>query len=75
MQAEDIEQRLLGKLPGAKIKLADMTGGGDHWQLQIETEEFRGLSLIEQHQLVYKILGEWMQREIHALSLSTKAPS
>jgi stress-induced morphogen len=50
-----------------------MTGGGDHWQVSIETSQFAGKSLVEQHQLVYKALGDWMKREIHALALTTKA--
>ncbi len=72
MKAEDIIQRIQASLPSAQIKAYDMTGGGDHWQLTISASEFAGLSLIEQHQLVYKVLGEWMHGPIHALSLNTK---
>ena len=72
MTAALIEERLLKQFPTAKIKLNDMTGGGDHWQASIEAEEFRGLTLVQQHQLVSKALGEWMKREIHALALNTK---
>ncbi len=73
MNAMQIEERLLQAFPKAKIRLSDMTGGGDHWQATIEAEEFRGLTLVQQHQLVYKALGEWMRKEIHALALTTKA--
>ena len=75
MQAQDIEKKLLQSIPDAKIKLKDLTGGGDHWALDIETEAFATLSLVEQHQLVYKALGDLMKREIHALALNTKIPS
>lgn len=74
MTAAMIEERLLKQFPTAKIKLSDMTGGGDHWQATIEAGEFRGLTAVQQHQLVYKALGEWMKREIHALALTTKVP-
>jgi stress-induced morphogen len=70
--AEIIINRIKEQLPSAQIKAHDMTGGGDHWQLTIRASEFRGRSLIEQHQLVYKALGEMMREEIHALSLDTK---
>lgn len=73
MKSIDIENKLKEAFAGAKIRLSDMTGGGDHWQLSIEAKEFQGLSLVQQHQLVYKALGEWMKREIHALALTTKA--
>lgn len=74
MKAEDIVQRIQSMLPSAQVKAYDMTGGGDHWQLSIVATEFQGLSLVEQHQLVYKALGEWMHGPIHALALTTKTP-
>ncbi len=74
MKAEDIIARIQASLPSAEIRAHDLTGGGDHWQLNITAQEFNGLSLIEQHQLVYRALGEWMTGPIHALSLNTKAP-
>ena len=74
LSAEQIEAKLKDTFPTASIKLYDMTGGGDHWQLTIEAEEFRGLSLVEQHQAVYRALGAWMKQEIHALALTTKSP-
>ena len=72
MKAEDIIQRIKDNLPSAEIKAYDMTGGGDHWQLTISAQEFQGLNLVEQHQLIYKALGEWMAGPIHALSLNTR---
>jgi stress-induced morphogen len=73
MNADVITKKLLESFPDAKIKASDMTGGGDHWQVAIESIQFTGKSLVEQHQLVYKALGDWMKKEIHALALTTKA--
>jgi len=73
VKAEDIISRIQQSIPSAQIKAYDMTGGGDHWQLTIQAKEFNGLNLVEQHQLVYKALGEWMHGPIHALSLNTRA--
>jgi stress-induced morphogen len=72
VKAEDIIKRIQENIPSAQIKAYDMTGGGDHWQLTIQAKEFNGLNLVEQHQLVYKALGEWMHGPIHALSLNTR---
>ena len=74
MKAEDIIQKIKETMPSAQIKAHDMTGGGDHWQVSIIADEFKGLSLVEQHQLVYRALGDWMHGPIHALALTTKAP-
>lgn len=73
MTADMITQRIQEHMPDAKVRASDMTGGGDHWQVSIESSAFKGKSLVEQHQLVYKALGEWMKQEIHALALTTKA--
>ena len=51
-----------------------MTGGGDHWNVSIVAKEFEGLNLVQQHQLVYKALGDLMKEDIHALALNTSAP-
>lgn len=73
MNAEMITQKINAMFPDAKVRASDMTGGGDHWQVSVESAEFKGKSLVEQHQLVYKALGDWMKKEIHALALTTKA--
>ena len=74
MTADQICTRLKESLPTAQITANDLTGGGDHWQVVIVAEEFKDKTLIQQHQMVYAALGEWMEGPIHALSLDTKAP-
>ena len=74
VKAEEIIQRIQTDIPSAQVKAFDLTGGGDHWQLNIVAKEFQGLTLVEQHQLVYKSLGAWMHGPIHALALTTRTP-
>ena len=62
-------------LPDAKVKIDDMSGGGDHFQVDVISSAFQGLSRIQQHQLVYKALQkELASEEIHALALNTSTP-
>lgn len=68
---EDIIEKLNESFHDAKIDVQDLTGGGDHWAVRIASRSFAGKSLVEQHQMVYKALGAWMKKEIHALKLST----
>jgi stress-induced morphogen len=75
MQPEEIENKLREQFPNAKIRAMDLTGTGDHWRVTMRAEEFRGLNLVQQHQMVYRALGDWMKKEIHALSLDTDAPA
>jgi stress-induced morphogen len=67
----DIVNRLAGAFPGAELAVRDLTGGGDHWQVTITAGEFSEKTLLEQHQMVYRALGDWMKRDIHALALKT----
>jgi stress-induced morphogen len=70
-----VEQRLRAAFPSAqKIEVQDLTGTKDHYKAVIVAEEFAGKTRIEQHQLVYKALGELMAGPVHALALETKAP-
>jgi stress-induced morphogen len=70
-----LEQRLQAAFPGAeKIEVQDLTGTKDHYKAVIVAKEFVGKTRIEQHQLVYKALGELMAGPVHALALETKVP-
>jgi len=80
---QQIEQRLAALEPEA-IELSDDSAshaghagaraGGGHYRLTIVSPRFAGKSRIERHRMVYQLLGEMMQRQIHALALHTFAP-
>ena len=72
--AEDLKDRIEEALPGAQARVEDLTGGGDHFRAEVVSDRFAGLSLIEQHQLVYGIFGADIGGPIHALSLKTTTP-
>lgn len=72
MKPQELETILAEHFPEAAIKAQDLTGGGDHWHVSITAKEFNGLSMVQQHQLVYRALGDRMKQEIHALSLNTR---
>ena len=67
---DDIRRSIEAALPGARVEVADTTGAGDHFEVEVRAGAFAGRTLVEQHQLVYRALGELMPR-IHALSLRT----
>ena len=48
-----------------------MTGEKNHFNLIIISNQFEGLSLIEQHKIIYNALGDMITNEIHALQLKT----
>ena len=51
---------------------AGAAGGAGHFAVTLSADEFTGLSRIEVHRRVYAALGELMQSDIHALSISVR---
>ncbi len=47
---------------------------GRHFNALIVSAEFRGKNTVQQHQLVYKSLGDKMKQDVHALSMKTLTP-
>lgn len=72
--AEELKSRIEDALPGSRVAVEDLTGGGDHFRAEIVSERFQGLSLIEQHKLVYGVFGDEVGGPIHALSIKTQTP-
>tara|TARA_B100000902_G_scaffold11702_1_gene14270 strand:- start:1391 stop:1684 length:294 start_codon:yes stop_codon:yes gene_type:complete len=48
--------------------------GNFHLSMTLISPDFEGMSLIERHQLVYKAVDEYMDGEIHALTMKTYTP-
>jgi stress-induced morphogen len=71
---DELKQRIEQALPGATVQVEDLTGGGDHFRAEVESDRFAGLSRIEQHRIVYDVFGDDIGGPIHALSLKTSTP-
>ena len=52
----------------------EVAGDGHHFEAVIVSALFRGKNKVQQHQVVYKALGDRMREEIHALSMQTYTP-
>ena len=74
MNASDIEKMIKEALPDAKVTIRDLAGDGDHYAAEVVSEQFRGLTRVKQHQLVYNALQGNMGGTLHALALQTSAP-
>lgn len=53
---------------------AGAASGGGHFNLTLVSPKFSHLSTLARHRLVYDAMGELMQREIHALSITALSP-
>ena len=75
MAAEQIVQLIRDAIPDAEVTITDLAGDGDHYSARVVSASFAGLHRVRQHQRVYAALGGRMGQELHALQLTTAAPS
>jgi stress-induced morphogen len=71
---DEIRDRIEEALPGARVRVRDMTGGGDHYEVEVIYDAFAGLPPIQRHRLVYAPLKDVLGGELHALALKTRTP-
>jgi stress-induced morphogen len=71
---ERLETLLRDAFPDAnELAVIDRTGTGDHFQVVVASGRFAGLSLVDQHRLVYDALaGPLADGTIHELRIKTK---
>jgi acid stress-induced BolA-like protein IbaG/YrbA len=75
MHPDDVRALILSAFPTASVEVQDFTGTGDHFQAMVVAEEFRGLTMIKQHKLVYGAVQQHIDDgRIHALALKTYSP-
>ncbi len=71
MDAGQIEKQIRESIPDARVTIEGLRGDGDHYAAYVVSAAFKGLSRVQQHQLVYKALQGRMGNELHALALQT----
>ena len=75
MNPNQLKSRLEAKYPGCPVEVSDLTGTENHYEVQIESPCFKGLTRIEQHQDVMSVFKpELATGELHALSIKTRIP-
>jgi stress-induced morphogen len=74
MATETLRSLLNEAFPDAKeLDVVDRTGGGDHFHVTVQTTRFDGLSLVDQHRLVYDALASPLaDGTIHELRITTR---
>lgn len=75
MEASEIERLIRAAFPDAEVEIRDLAGDGDHYAARVVAAEFAGLGRVAQHKLVYEALGGRMGGMLHALQLTTQAPT
>ena len=72
--AERIKSIIEEALPECTAVVVDDVNDGQHFSARVVSSAFVGKSLVQQHQLIYRALGDHMRSDIHALALKTFTP-
>jgi len=59
---------------GLECAHIEVEGDGRHFSAVIVSTAFEGKGMLQQHKLVYQVLGDKMEK-IHALSMKTLTPA
>ena len=72
---DQVQDLLQQAFPGGVVTVTDF-GGGDHLSAYVRSPQFEGVSLINQHKLVYAPVQHLLDDgSIHALKIKTEAGS
>lgn len=79
-----LRERMLAALEPSHLDIVDEShrhaghagarDGGGHYRMTIVSPRFAGKRTMERHRLVYDAAGDLMKKQIHALSITAKAP-
>lgn len=75
LEPDELKALVLSRFPDAQVKVTDLTGTKNHYELQVVSAAFEGVAPIKQHRMIYELMGDRMHGEIHALALKTSAPN
>ena len=84
--AERIKQKLTEALSPSFLEVVDESekhkghggyreGGETHFHVTVVSPQFEGKSRVDRQRMVYGLLAQEMAERVHALALTTKAPS
>jgi len=84
--AELIEKKLTEALAPSQLELVDESAlhaghagarpeGESHFRLRVVSDRFEECGRLERQRMIYRILGDLMASDIHALSIKALTPS
>ncbi len=84
MTQEKIRQKMIQQLGAEEVAIVDESwkhaghtgaaSGGGHFILRVVSRRFEGVSRLDRNRMVFQVLTQEMQGEIHALSISALTP-
>lgn len=74
LDPEELKEIIEGGIPDSTVTVTDLTGTRDHYRVDVVSPVFEGKTLVQQHQVVYRAVGDHMTGAVHALQIRTRTP-
>jgi len=74
IMVEDVQKIIERSVPQSTVYVLDPMNDGRHLQAIVVSPAFKGVPLVQQHQMVMKPLQETLKNRLHALGLKTFTP-
>jgi len=70
---EEIAVLIRATFPDATVEASDWSGTGDHYDVRVASAGFRGISLLDQHRMVYSAVDAALKDgRLHAIQIKTE---
>jgi stress-induced morphogen len=74
--SDTIRERIITRFDDATVDVYDLTGSGNHYQVEVTTQAFEGKTPIERHRMVNDTLKDLLaDGQLHALALTCRVPA
>ncbi len=71
MKTNTIKEIIKKSIEDAYVEVIDDNNSGDHFTILVVSNQFLDMNLLSRHRIVYKILNQYITKEIHAVQLKT----
>jgi BolA family transcriptional regulator, general stress-responsive regulator len=81
---ERLREKLIARFAPVQLSIEDEShlhaghagaaGGQSHYRVRIVAEEFRGMTALARHRLVYAAVEDMLRHDIHALAIEALPP-
>ena len=75
VSCEEVKEKIESYIPNSTAEVTNPRGDNVHFSVEVESSEFAGKSLIEQHKMVYQAFNNELAEcglPLHALQIKTK---
>ena len=69
----ELQRIIEAAIPDSQVLVTDLTGTRDHYRVEVVSPVFEGKPLVQQHQIVYRAVGDHMTNAVHALQIRPAA--